>query len=212
MLYIIRGLPGSGKSTLAKKLAEALNCKHFEADMYFMTESGEYKFDAKELHLAHYWCYRSVVDELDRGNNVIVSNTFTTIREMEDYIMSANNLNIPTRVIQCTGEYGSVHNVPEETLAKMKARFMDNDVIQQRWGTDHLVSYQKKGYVDPLPDYGDVFPLDEFVEMVESGFFIDYDGHGYPVKNNLVNNDIIVKPSKIDEIPKDATHIIWFNR
>ena len=52
ILYIVRGIPGSGKSTFAKTLGG----QHFEADMYFIDESGNYKFDITEIKLAHEWC------------------------------------------------------------------------------------------------------------------------------------------------------------
>ena len=58
----------------------------------------------------------------------------------------------------------------------------------------------------------DVYTVAEFREQCESGSFIDYDGFGYPVKGGLSDPEIVVKPSRIDLIPEDATHIVWFNR
>jgi hypothetical protein len=58
----------------------------------------------------------------------------------------------------------------------------------------------------------DVYTVEEFKERTRSGMFIDYDGHGYPVKNSTANTGIIIRPSKINDIPEDATHIVWFNR
>lgn len=68
-------------------------------------------------------------------------------------------------------------------------------------------------YNRPLSEYnfGDLFTVDEFRNMCKMGAFIDYDGYGHPVRDNLVNNDEAVVPSKMN-IPDDATHIIWFNR
>jgi hypothetical protein len=67
-------------------------------------------------------------------------------------------------------------------------------------------------YSDPIPDYGDLMPLADFLSCVEGGLFIDYDGHGHPVKDNLMDSNIWVKPSRLHEIPADATHIMWFNK
>ena len=58
----------------------------------------------------------------------------------------------------------------------------------------------------------------EFLEQVRLKHFIDYDGFGYPVK--LVNGTLMsaagwenqIIPSKTEEIPLDATHIVWYNR
>ena len=61
-------------------------------------------------------------------------------------------------------------------------------------------------------DEDDVYTIKEFIENCESGGFIDYDGFGYPVKDSKACTQIIIKPSRVAEIPEDATHIIWFNR
>ena len=61
-------------------------------------------------------------------------------------------------------------------------------------------------------DEDDVYTVKEFKEMVKSGGFIDYDGYGHPVKNKMCNPDIIVKPSKVKDIPEDATHVVWYNK
>lgn len=62
-------------------------------------------------------------------------------------------------------------------------------------------------------DDDDVYTIAEFLENVESGGFIDYDGHGHPVKDKMANSSIIIKPSKCPQcIPDDATHIVWYNK
>ena len=61
-------------------------------------------------------------------------------------------------------------------------------------------------------DEDDVYTVEEFRDCCEVGAFIDYDGFGYPVKNSLADNSITIVPSRLEEIPEDATHIIWFNR
>lgn len=123
-LTIIRGLPGSGKSTLAKQLlASRPNGFHVEADMFYINEKGVYVFDADKIHQAHKWCQAQAFNALAQGMDVIVSNTSTTYKEMKPYLEMAKSVGkIPT-VITCTGEYGSIHNVPEETLERMRKRF-----------------------------------------------------------------------------------------
>jgi len=58
---------------------------------------------------------------------------------------------------------------------------------------------------------GNLMTIGEFKENVKSGRFIDYDGWGYPVKNDLYMKRCFF-PSEIDRIPKDATHFLWFNK
>jgi len=33
---------------------------------------------------------------------------------------------IPVEIITCTGNYGSVHGIPEETMVRMKLRFVED--------------------------------------------------------------------------------------
>jgi predicted kinase len=118
MLYIIRGLPGSGKSTYAKKL----RCFHVEADMYFMRD-GVYQFNKDSIKDAHNWCYSQVTNSLLGGMDVSVSNTFTQLWEVNHYIALANRYNIPYQIITLVNDFGNVHNVPHDTINKMKARW-----------------------------------------------------------------------------------------
>lgn len=117
-LILVRGLPGSGKSTIAKQLDGI----HLEADQYFMID-GEYQFDVYKLRQAHEWCQSETRLHLRRGFDVVVSNTFTTIKELRPYFEIAQEFGIVPNVIVAQGDFGSVHAVPEETLARMRARF-----------------------------------------------------------------------------------------
>lgn len=117
-LTLIRGLPGSGKSTLAK----TLGIPHYEADMFFMKE-GKYCFDASKLHQAHQWCLSSTKTALAAGSSVVVSNTFTTKKEMNPYIVLATEFGVELEILECTANFGSIHDVPEEALQRMRARW-----------------------------------------------------------------------------------------
>lgn len=123
-LTLIRGLPGSGKSTLAKYLRDKHASVNIEADNYFLNDSNEYIFDKDKLHQAHKWCFGMAETLLELKHDVTVSNTFTTIKELKPYFELAKQFNIVPNVILCQGNFGSVHNVPEETLIKMKNRFV----------------------------------------------------------------------------------------
>lgn len=126
-LTLIRGLPGSGKSTLAKSLCYDDTTKwgkHLEADMFFVDRvTNEYKFDPTKIKAAHEWCQKTVDISLGYNFEVFVSNTFTTLKELRPYFLLAKKHGIIPQVILCQGNYGSIHDVPEETLQKMKARF-----------------------------------------------------------------------------------------
>lgn len=112
-LLIIRGLPGSGKSTLAKTLGRF----HVEADMFFV-KNGIYQFDKTKIREAHEWCFNTVCDAL-RFKDVVVSNTFTRIWEMQKYLDLPN----PKTVITVEGNYGNVHGVPPSVVEEMRKRW-----------------------------------------------------------------------------------------
>lgn len=136
-LYLIRGLPGSGKTTLASKMAQEKDLRHFEADMWFTDSDGTYNFDAKKLYRAHEWCRDMVEAEVIAGRDVIVSNTFTTYKEMETYLLMCVAHQYQAIVIACTGDYGTVHNVPPTTIFRMKQRWLTNAALEEKlsnWG------------------------------------------------------------------------------
>ena len=120
--YIVRGLPGSGKSTFAKSLGGV----HYEADMFFMDENSEYKFDGSKLNDAHNWCRHKVMDAMKEGEPiVVVSNTFTREWEMEPYILIGKELGYKIFVAIVENHHGgkNTHGVPENTIEVMRDRF-----------------------------------------------------------------------------------------
>lgn len=122
-LIIVRGLPGSGKSTLAKTFTDRV---HYEADMYHIVD-GVYSYDSSKNHLAHRWCLDSVYAALYSDQGVVVSNTFTEVVEISPYIEVVKSFNKTYKILRCNNLYGSIHNVPQETITRMKNRFENID-------------------------------------------------------------------------------------
>ena len=114
-LILLRGLPGSGKSTLAGQLSDA----HFEADMYFTNENGQYLFQA-EVENAMILNHTNGINE-----RIAVSNTFTQEWEMEHYFKLAETYGykVFTLIVESRHQSGNIHNVPNEIIEKMKKRF-----------------------------------------------------------------------------------------
>ncbi len=117
-LTIIRGVPGSGKSTLAK----SLGIFHIEADMYHMKD-GKYQWSVQKISAAHSWCQRTVAHAMQEGMDVVVSNTFVKKSEMKFYIHLSVQHEYELEIITMRNNYGNIHNVPQETIDRMKANF-----------------------------------------------------------------------------------------
>ena len=122
-LVLVRGLPGSGKSTLAKAMAQAEGWHHIEADMFFVDQKGQYVFDKSKIRYAHEWCQMRCRNLLEHGVHVVVSNTFCEEWEITPYRQNALWYHASLSIITLQGDYGNIHNVPDEALERMKARF-----------------------------------------------------------------------------------------
>lgn len=118
-LHIFRGLPGSGKSTAARKLGLA----HYEADMFFEDYQGRYCFEPERLEDAHKWCQNKVREALRAGKDVSVANTFLRVWQVENYVGIAEQAGAKVCIYECTGNFGSIHGVPDEEVARMREQW-----------------------------------------------------------------------------------------
>lgn len=126
-LVFIRGLPGSGKSTMAKKMIEDNGGGvHLEADMFFMN-NGVYQFDPNKTREAHNWCrdaLKLAIANSEKNSLIVISNTFVKFWELESYIDILDKFSKREEwvleVINARGNYKSIHNVPEDVIARMK--------------------------------------------------------------------------------------------
>ena len=128
-LYILRGVPGSGKSTYGKKIVDSaidagLSAIKFEADDFFMKD-GKYNWNPKLLGMAHKWCQKSVRKALDVYDVVVVANTNLGLADVNTYVKIANDALADFEVVAIHGNHQNVHNVPEESLEKMRAKMVD---------------------------------------------------------------------------------------
>jgi len=127
-LIIVRGLPGSGKTTIAEYLSEEtgrIPYPVYSADDYFMVD-GEYKFDAEKLGAAHGSCkYNTEQALIANVPKVFVANTFTTEKEIKPYqeLAQQYGYRFVSLIVENRHGNSSVHNVPDETMEKMKNRF-----------------------------------------------------------------------------------------
>lgn len=126
-LILVRGIPGCGKSALAFQLTNAIEASgsdaiRIEVDGFFM-ENCHYKFDPDKLRYAHEWCQNKTLDYIGRGWTVVVSNTFTTIKELCPYFEIAKKFGQCPAVYLCQNEFQNIHDVPSDVITRMKSRF-----------------------------------------------------------------------------------------
>ena len=124
-LTLIRGLPGSGKSTMARQIAAATGAMHVEADMW-VDYSAPYTPEAAKR--AHTICQSRARHAVMFGRSVVVSNTFTRRWEMQPYLDMAHQYGAQVEIITATGDYGSIHNVPDNAIQAMRDRWEEVSV------------------------------------------------------------------------------------
>lgn len=134
-VVLIRGISGAGKSTYVKKhFPDAVVCS---ADHHFEDKEGGYNFDPRKLGAAHGSCKRKFAEALQRKEPlVVVDNTNTKMKEMTPYYKAAKAAGYEVRVVRLVVDpevaaSRNVHNVPEEVVKRMQARFADTP---PEWG------------------------------------------------------------------------------
>ena len=114
-------------------------------------------------------------------------------------ILKANSSDIPTDTIHLdAGVQIALRNILVEILPGKQEETIDESE-SPKW--------------KPLPDYGDLFAIKDFLRSYESGYFTDYDGHGFLATSEQMS-DIGVSPSTMREHAdrKEFTHVMWFNK
>ena len=120
-IVLIRGIPGSGKSTIAKEeYPDHVLC---EANQYF-TRRGRWLYNHKRVKNAHAWCQRKALSELEKGNNIVVANTFIRLWELKPYF----DMGYPVKIVVAKGNYRNWHNVPEKVVERMKHNYEPSEL------------------------------------------------------------------------------------
>jgi hypothetical protein len=92
-------------------------------------------------------------------------------------------------------------------------RYKNRNTISQL-----IKKYHAKLTIMAADEIGDLMTVKDFIEEVNTGSFIDYDGFGYlaTLTHMLDKYECRIYPSMITYqkllIPKQFTHILWFNR
>jgi len=125
-------------------------------------------------------------------------------------------MGIQTKCLNCgtilTDEDG---NRVESAYAdsSLPSRPMDDDVTWLRCGDCREVAKRRSRgrYTEEVGGIGNLMTVETWRCGVRSGCLTDDDGFGYPVKDGKASSQPI-SPSDMSDLPKDATHVQWFNR
>lgn len=151
-LIIIRGPSGSGKSTIANYISNKADELKYgkgpnrimgalyeppavfcEADLFFLDSSrSKYKFDSSKLHKAHTWCQANIEKYMfENIQQIIVSNTTTTLKELEVYQNLAKEYNYKVEIWRTPGPWipeilaeRNTHSVPLEVIKRQIDRYV----------------------------------------------------------------------------------------
>jgi hypothetical protein len=93
---------------------------------------------------------------------------------------------------------------------ELKAKRSKEIKINNNW---MLEERKRRNNIKPIPNYGDLFPLAEFISLCGNGF-TDYDGWGNYSDGTVYFEDQVAIPSKIltGHVKLQYSHVLWFNR
>jgi hypothetical protein len=106
-----------------------------------------------------------------------------------------------------------IGDLTAQEIARHVVRSVEERVVENIKVSDIVNNNEIKR--EPRDDLGDLMTLKEWQEAVKAGGFVDYDGVGcYGTETEeFVNREVV--PSDFlagKEPPKEATHVIWYNR
>lgn len=124
-IYVFRGLPGSGKSTAARTLAAAIKGVHLESDAYLYNEDGVYQWTQERRDAAIARVQNEAREALASGKPLVLAQVFPTHASMQWVRNLSAEFGAPLFIATMRGIHGSIHNVPQDVVADMAARFKD---------------------------------------------------------------------------------------
>jgi predicted kinase len=146
-VVVLRGIPGSGKSTFVESQSGPDDMVVASADHYFLDEFGVYNFDASKLPEAHGQCLRVfLMAVLDGCSLIVVDNTNISTTEISPYMAIAAAYGYAAEIvtIDCPLDVAlqrQTHNVPEQTMRRMSARYESEAQAFPPWWKHTAVDY-----------------------------------------------------------------------
>lgn len=186
---ILRGQSGAGKSYLAKTLEKEYGFLHVEADQFFINSDGSYYFHRDELTEAHNDCLRRFTEGLLDGYNVVVSNTFIRLQQLDDYIKFCREFGFNFIVIKPQQQFPNVHGVSQEIIDRQLSRY-------ERFSREF---YYRDGltYTDPTCKNLVTFPITQIKKASEDrrNRFVSIDDNVIPVDED---SDLFIAENELE--------------
>lgn len=135
-LTIIRGLPGSGKTSLAMALIVGSRSGGalIETDM-FHTINGKYEFRPERQRNAESWARGAAAFRLSQQRDVVVTDVFPTLADIEPYRGIAAHFHADFQVIEVHGPWPDIHDVRAEDRERIIATWEPYPVTAE---ADHV--------------------------------------------------------------------------
>lgn len=120
--------------------------------------------------------------------------------------------------VSVVGKVYSNRKPPRQTSLKLGRSMMgeygnSRDTNLEDW---EVVEYELVEVVEnpevarrPIPDYGDLMTMKEFVNMVDCGMFTDDDGSGEYSDGEFLLGD---KDINLYDIDETKSHVVWYNK
>jgi len=89
-------------------------------------KDGKYEWKGENVKASHEWCRKRAENLMKGGASpIVIANTSTTEKEFKPYVDMAEEFGYAVFSIIVENRHGGIntHDVPEETLEKMKSRF-----------------------------------------------------------------------------------------
>jgi hypothetical protein len=131
-VILLRSVSGAGKSTLTDLLASNEGWVSVCADDYFTDASGDYKFDASKLGVAHAQCQELFMFWLTNTDAkcIIVANTNSKERDFAFYEKAAKEAGAMFISLIVENRHGNkdIHSVPQ-SVREMQAENIRNSLL-----------------------------------------------------------------------------------